>query len=167
VVPDIICLSKGITGGALPLAVTVASPPIFEAHLSDDRSKMFFHSSSYTANPMACAAAVANLEIWQDEPVLDRVAALGAMQAEMLDDLATLAGVFNPRRLGTITAFELGSSASDYLATSAPQLGAFFRDRGVLLRPLGNTLYVMPPYCIGRQQLAQVYGAIGEAVKPS
>src|SRR3546814_14763962 len=76
VVPDILCLSKGLTGGAVPLAVTMATPAIFEAHLSDDRARMFFHSSSYTANPIACAAAPANLAIWRDEPVLDRIADL-------------------------------------------------------------------------------------------
>ena len=165
IVPDIICLSKGLTGGALPLAVTVASPPIYEAHLSTDRSQMFFHSSSYTANPVACAAALANLQIWLEEPVLERVAALAEMQEEMLTSIAELPGIFNPRRLGTITAFEVGSSESDYLASAAPQLGAFFRERGVLLRPLGNTLYAMPPYCITRDQLTQVYTAIVEAVK--
>src|SRR5262249_23746482 len=68
ITPDILCLAKGITGGALPLAATLCTAPIFEAHLSEDRSRTFFHSSSYTANPVACAAAVANLEIWQQEP---------------------------------------------------------------------------------------------------
>jgi adenosylmethionine-8-amino-7-oxononanoate aminotransferase len=161
IVPDIICLSKGLTGGSLPLAVTVASPPIFEAHLSSDRARMFFHSSSYTANPIACAAARANLEIWREEPVLERVVALGALQEEMLADLS---GVLNARRLGTIAAFEIGRADSDYLDDIAPRLGAFFHERGVLLRPMGNTLYVMPPYCITREQLAQVYAAIAEAL---
>jgi adenosylmethionine-8-amino-7-oxononanoate aminotransferase len=165
VVPDIICLSKGLTGGSLPLAVTVASPPIYEAHLSTDRSRMFFHSSSYTANPIACVAALANLKIWQDEPVLERVAALVALQGEMLAGIARLPGVFNPRQLGTITAFESGMSEGNYLAAEAPQFGAFFRERGVLLRPLGNTLYVMPPYCVTHDQLGHVYQAIAEAVR--
>src|SRR3546814_7577133 len=80
VVPDILCLSKGLTGGAVPLAVTMATPAIFEAHLSDDRARMFFHSSSYTANQIACAAARANLAIWRDEPVLDRIADLSRRQ---------------------------------------------------------------------------------------
>jgi adenosylmethionine-8-amino-7-oxononanoate aminotransferase len=161
VVPDIVCLSKGLTGGSLPLAVTVATPPIFEAHRSEDRGRMFFHSSSYTANPIACAAARANLEIWRDEPVLERIAALGAMQQEMLSGLK---GVLNPRRIGTIAAFEIGRADSDYLDDMAPRLGAFFRERGVLLRPMGNTLYVMPPYCITRDELGRVYEAIGEAL---
>src|ERR1700710_1397843 len=74
VVPDILCLSKGLTGGSVPLAVTLATPEIFEAHRSTDKAKMFFHSSSYTANPMACAAALANLAVWRDEPVRERIA---------------------------------------------------------------------------------------------
>src|SRR3546814_20044209 len=82
VVPDILCLSKGLTGGAVPLAVAMATPAIFEAHLSDDRARMFFHSSSYTANPIACAAALATLAIWRDETVLARIADLPRPQRE-------------------------------------------------------------------------------------
>ncbi|MBB6505878.1 adenosylmethionine-8-amino-7-oxononanoate aminotransferase [Sphingomonas endophytica] len=158
--PDILCLSKGLTGGALPLAVTMASEPIFEAHWSTDRAKMFFHSSSYTANPIACAAAAANLAIWREEPVLARVARLGAAQAARL---ATLDGIRNPRVLGTIAAFEIGAGEG-YLSDRAPRLMAAFRERDVLLRPLGDTLYVMPPYCIGDDDLDRVYSAISEVL---
>lgn len=160
VVPDILCLSKGLTGGAVPLAVTLASEAIFQAHWSQDRAQMFFHSSSYTANPIACAAAAANLAIWRDEPVLARVAALGARQQARLDRLER---VRNPRRIGTITAFELGSEAGDYLSTLGPRLLAQFREADVLLRPLGNTVYVMPPYCIDDADLDRVYAVIAEA----
>ena len=104
VVPDILCLSKGLTGGAVPLAVTLASEPIFEAHRSTDRARMFFHSSSYTANPIACAAAAANLAIWEEEPVLERVALLAGRQAERLARIAANPSVENPRQLGTIAA---------------------------------------------------------------
>jgi len=165
VVPDILCLSKGLTGGAVPLAVTMASEAVFQAHWSRDRGRMFFHSSSYTANPIACAAACANLAIWRDEPVLDQVAALAAMQAERLDVLGRYCHFDNPRTLGTIAALDLKSGeAAGYLDTLAPRLMAFFRERGVLMRPLGNTIYVMPPYCITPGQLGQVWDAIGEAV---
>ena len=156
--PDILCLSKGLTGGALPLAVTMASEPIFAAHWSTDRAKMFFHSSSYTANPIACAAAAANLAIWRAEPVLERVARLSNAQAARL---ATLDGIRNPRVLGTIAAFEIGAGEG-YLSDRAPQLMAAFRERDVLLRPLGDTLYVMPPYCITDDELDRVYFAISE-----
>jgi adenosylmethionine-8-amino-7-oxononanoate aminotransferase len=164
VVPDILCLSKGLTGGALPLAVTVATPAIFEAHRSRDRARMFFHSSSYTANPIACAAAAANLAIWRDEPVLDRIAALAERQARQLERLEGVPGFRNLRRLGTITAMEVGADEGDYLSELGPKLLGFFRERGVLLRPLGNTIYVMPPYCIEEADLAAVYDAIVDAV---
>ncbi|PAX08128.1 adenosylmethionine--8-amino-7-oxononanoate transaminase [Sphingomonas lenta] len=165
VTPDLLCLSKGLTGGSLPLAVTMATEPIYDAHLSTDRARMFFHSSSYTANPIACAAAVANLEVWRDEPVLDRVADLACRQRERLDGLATLPGVRNPRALGTIAAVDLEDAQGGYLSDLAPRLLARFRDADLLLRPLGNTVYVMPPYCIDDADLDRIYAAIGEAAE--
>jgi len=163
IIPDILCLSKGLTGGALPLAVTMASEAIYAAHLGDDRARMFFHSSSYTANPIACAAANANLAIWREEPVLDRVADLGSRQQARLEMLAAHPMVCNPRRIGTITALELGDGDGHYLSALGPRLLAFFRDRDLLLRPLGNTIYVMPPYCIDDADLDCIYAAIRHA----
>jgi len=163
VTPDILCLSKGLTGGAIPLAVTLASRPIYEAHLSEDRARMFFHSSSYTANPIACAAALANLAVWREEPVDERIAALGERQQERLDRLPSIAR--NIRRKGTIAAFEFGPDDASYMSDLGPRLLAFFRERDLLLRPLGNTIYVMPPYCIGEADLDRIYDAIHEAAK--
>jgi adenosylmethionine---8-amino-7-oxononanoate aminotransferase len=161
--PDILCLAKGITGGALPLAATLCTPRIFEAHLSSDRTKTFFHSSSYTANPLACAAAVANLEVWAREPAVDRVAALAAGQAQRLAAFADDRRFKNVRRLGTIAALDLDARDAGYLADVGPRLYQFFLERGVLLRPLGNTIYVMPPYCIAAAELDLVYDAIRAA----
>jgi adenosylmethionine-8-amino-7-oxononanoate aminotransferase len=137
---------------------------LFDAHFSTDRAKQFFHSSSYTANPIACAAANANLAIWREEPVLERIATLGRRQA---GHLAHLANVSNPRRLGTIAAFEIESRGGDYMSALGPRLLAFFRERDILLRPLGNTIYVMPPYCIDEEDLASIWDAISEAVGAS
>ncbi|WP_213980860.1 adenosylmethionine--8-amino-7-oxononanoate transaminase [Sphingomonas sp. dw_22] len=162
-VPDILCLSKGLTGGSLPLAVTMASEAIYQAHYAADRARMFFHSSSYTANPIACAAAAANLEIWREEPVLERVALLAERQRAALEAIARHPAVRNPRSHGTIAAFELGSGESRYLSDLGPRLLAFFRERDLLLRPLGNTIYVMPPYCIDETDLGRVHAAIAEA----
>jgi adenosylmethionine-8-amino-7-oxononanoate aminotransferase len=156
IVPDLLCLSKGLTGGAMPLAVTMASEAIWEAHFSADRGQMFFHSSSYTANPIACAAANANLAVWREEPVAERIATLSARQAVRLDRLGN---VENPRLCGTIAAADLPGGAG-YLADVAPRLMAAAREAGVLLRPLGNTVYVMPPYCIDEAALDAVYEVI-------
>ncbi|QXQ06206.1 adenosylmethionine--8-amino-7-oxononanoate transaminase [Sphingosinicellaceae bacterium] len=164
IVPDLLCLSKGLTGGSLPLAATLATAEIFLAHRSTDRASMFFHSSSYTANPIACAAANANLAIWRDEPVLGRITDLAGRQARRLAALSSMGDVRNGRQIGTITAFEIGDPASEYLSSIGPGLMALFARRGVLLRPLGNTVYVMPPYCIDDDDLDAVYDAIAEAV---
>ena len=161
--PDILCLSKGLTAGAIPLAATMASEPVYEAHLDTDRSKMFFHSSSYTANPIACAAANANIAIWQEEPVLDRVAELVGKQETHLTRLAAHPLVRNARQAGTIAAFDVGE-ADGYLSDLAPRMLASFRERGVLLRPLGNTVYVMPPYCIADDDLSAVYECIEDVL---
>jgi adenosylmethionine---8-amino-7-oxononanoate aminotransferase len=163
--PDILCLAKGITGGALPLAVTLASSAVFDAHWSTDPARQFFHSSSYTANPIACAAANANLQIWRDEPVQARIDQLGQRLAAMLARLAVLRGVENPRRCGTILALDVSDPrGAGYLSDLGPRLRARFREHPVLLRPLGNTIYVMPPYCIDEDDLALVEAAIVDAV---
>jgi adenosylmethionine-8-amino-7-oxononanoate aminotransferase len=165
VVPDILCLSKGLTGGAVPLAVTMASEAIYAAHLSDDRARMFFHSSSYTANPIACAAANANLAIWREEPVAERIADLAARQAARLASIAKLPNVCNARALGTITALDLADErGAGYLSQLGPQLLAHFREHDLLLRPLGNTVYVMPPYCIDDADLDRLYDGIASAI---
>ncbi len=164
IVPDILCLSKGLTGGAVPLAVTMAAEPIFQAHYHADRARMFFHSSSYTANPIACAAANANLAIWREEPVRERIAALAARQETRLSALAEHDAVHKARQIGTIAAIDIGAGAG-YLSDLAPRLLAFFRERDVLLRPLGNTVYIMPPYCISDEELDRVYHAIGAALE--
>lgn len=165
VVPDLLCLSKGLTGGSIPLAVTMATAAIFDAHYSQDRARQFFHSSSYTANPIACAAANANLAIWREEPVLDRVANLAQRQTEALYKLAKLPRVSNARQLGTITAFDVEVPTGGYLSDIGPGLLAFFANRDLLLRPLGNTVYVMPPYCIDETDLAALYSGIADGLE--
>jgi adenosylmethionine-8-amino-7-oxononanoate aminotransferase len=163
VTPDIMCLAKGITGGSLPLAVTLSTQAIFDAHYSTDRSKTFFHSSSYTANPIACAAAVANLDVWDDEPVHERITELSQWQANFIAAFASDSRFTNARTCGTISALDLVVDDQGYLASVGPKLYEFFLSRGLLLRPLGNTIYLMPPYCITRDELARAYDAIRDA----
>lgn len=166
IVPDILCLSKGLTGGSLPLAVTLATEAIYAAHYSQDRAQMFFHSSSYTANPIACAAANANLAVWREEPVMERIGDLANRQQVRLAGLDGLAGVTNARALGTITAFDVAdTNASGYLSKLGPKLLAGFHQQDLLLRPLGNTVYVMPPYCIDDDDLDRLYGGITHTIE--
>jgi adenosylmethionine-8-amino-7-oxononanoate aminotransferase len=164
ITPDIMCLAKGLTGGAIPLAATLATPAIFDAHYSQDRRKTFFHSSSFTANPIACAAAAANLAIWDDEPVRERIAALGAMQEERQARFRGDPRFANVRRLGTVAALDLEVSDPGYLAQTGLHLAAHFLARNVLLRPLGNTIYVLPPYCVTGGELDMIYAAIADCV---
>ena len=124
---------------------------------------MFYHSSSYTANPIACASANANLAVWRDEPVLERVADLARRQAEHLSALADLPHVRNLRALGTITALEVGDAQGGYLSELGHRLRVRFHEQDLLLRPLGNTIYVMPPYCIDDRDLDRIYDAVGDA----
>ncbi len=161
--PDILCLSKGLTGGLLPLAVTMCREEIFTAHYSTDRARTFFHSSSYTANPIACAAGLANVEVWRSEPVRDRIATLEGLQETLLAPFRDDARFESVRRCGTITALELKVGDGGYLADVGPKLMAHFLDRGLLIRPLGNTIYVMPPYCVTAADLEPAYAAIADA----
>jgi adenosylmethionine---8-amino-7-oxononanoate aminotransferase len=161
--PDIACYSKGLTGGSLPLAVTLCRADIFDAHYSNDRARTFFHSSSYTANPIACAAAKANLDLWQDSGVRERIASVAAMQENGIEPFRADARFTGVRRIGTITALDLAVPDGGYLADIGPKLQAFFRDRNLLLRPLGNTIYVMPPYCVTGADLNEIYVGINDA----
>lgn len=163
-VPDLLCLSKGLTGGSLPLAVTLATDRIFDAHWSLDRARMLFHSSSYTANPIACAAASANLDIWREEPVLQRVQALQRLAAGVLKCLEQLPNVLGARQLGTIIALEVRAPEEGYLSSVGPAMMRHFCSSDVLLRPLGSTLYLMPPYCIDQKELDRLVAVAAEAI---
>ena len=160
IAPDILCTSKGLTGGAIPLAATLATEEIFQAHWSEDRSRTFFHSSSYTANPLACAAGLANARIWAAGGMQARLKAVAAMQSERLAALARDDRFADARQTGTIAAIDLKVEAAGYLAAVGQRLRAHALERGVLLRPLGNTVYVMPPYCITGDQMDRVWEAI-------
>lgn len=157
VVPDIICLSKGLSGGTMPFAATACRAPIFDAFLSDDRSKALFHGHSFTANPIGCAAALASLELFELESTFDRIARIESVHRERLADLARRAPVSSPRVLGTIAAFELPSGTAGYLSEVAAGLVRNALQAGYLLRPLGTVLYIMPPYCITPDQLHGLY----------
>lgn len=165
IMPDILCLAKGLTGGSLPLAATLCTRQIYAAHYAPDRSKTFFHSSSYTANPIACAAAAANLRLWHAGGVRPRLAALAAAHRANLAALATNPRFENVRHLGTLAAADVRVGDAGYLANVGLAMRKAFVSRGVLLRPLGNTLYIMPPYCTTPAELDAVYAAISDVLR--
>jgi adenosylmethionine-8-amino-7-oxononanoate aminotransferase len=170
--PDIICLSKALTAGYLPLGATIATERIFDAFSSDDRTKTFFHGHSFTANPLACAIALASLELFRERDVLARVRSLEARLRAGLMPLADLPIVGDVRVIGGVGIVELVSDkrtrqADGYLDGIGPRLAALFLERGLLIRPLGHVVYFMPPYVItddqvdwALEQIASVLGAI-------
>jgi adenosylmethionine---8-amino-7-oxononanoate aminotransferase len=163
--PDILCTGKGLTGGSVPLAATLASSAIFDAHVSTERAKMFFHSSSFTANAIACAAANANIAIWRGEDVLGRIEVLAEALDEGLATLAERPDMANARRIGGIAAIDLlGAVGAGYLADAAPILRARLLAAGFLVRPLGHCIYVMPPYCTSTDEIAALFAGIHDAV---
>jgi adenosylmethionine-8-amino-7-oxononanoate aminotransferase len=157
--PDIICLSKGLSGGFLPLGATVAREEVFEAFLGEDRQRTLFHGHSYTANPLACAAARASLRLL-DESCAHRRLEIERAHRQGLQALAELPAVRNPRVLGTMAAFDLGDGRAGYLDPIGRSLAKFALGEGVLLRPLGNVVYLLPPYCATPDELAGVYELI-------
>lgn len=174
--PDIICLSKGITGGFLPLGVTSCSTEIFNA-FSDPGSppkdkrnhkretiyptRTFFHGHSYTANPLACAAACANLDLFGKKETWKKIREIEKMHTDFKKEISNHLGILDIRALGTILAIEIKTPGqTSYLNEMRDSIYSFFISRKILLRPLGNLLYVMPPYCISKKDLKEIYSAI-------
>lgn len=162
--PDLLCLSKGLTGGFLPLGATLATQAIYDAFYDDSRGKMFFHSSSFTGNPLACAAAAVSLAIWQEEPVTERLQTIHEAHKQANTQFEGHPAVRDIRLCGTILALDLAEPDQNYLSELSPGLYRFFLDQGVLLRPLGNTVYILPPYCVTQDDLELIYASIRRAL---
>jgi adenosylmethionine-8-amino-7-oxononanoate aminotransferase len=163
--PDLVCLSKGLTAGYLPMGATAATETIYQAFLSEDRGKTFFHGHSYTANPLACAVALASLALFREEGVLARVQALERQLRAGLEPLRRLASVGDVRVIGGVGIVELASSEPGYLASVGPRLYQAFLGRGLLLRPLGNIVYFMPPYVITETETGWALEQIREVLE--
>ncbi|MBN2751931.1 MAG: adenosylmethionine--8-amino-7-oxononanoate transaminase [Rhodospirillaceae bacterium] len=165
--PDFVCLSKGITGGFLPMAATVTTEAMYAAFLSEDTTKAFLHGHSYTANPLGCAAGNASLNLLLDPACTKRRAEIEAFHRTALPELTKLPGVKKPRIMGTIAAVNIETSNDDHGlgATVGLQLKAFFKAENMLIRPLGNVLYLLPPYCITDEQLTRAYDSMARGVK--
>jgi len=160
---DIICLSKGITGGFLPFSATLSSASVYDAFLSSDPAHTFFHGHSYTGNPLGCAVALESLRIFEDEHALARAQAIGVRLAEGLAPLRDHPRVADVRGLGTIQAVEIDAEGG-YLSDVGPLLRKESLRRGVLLRPLGNVLYAMPPYCVTDAEVDRITETMRELV---
>lgn len=164
IAPDIVCLSKGITGGFLPFAATVCSAAIHDAFLSEDASRTFFHGHSYTGNPLGCAVALESLRIFQDERTLERANVIGKHIARAIEPLKDLPHVRDVRGIGAIHAVELNNKGG-YLSNVGERLREAAWKRGVLLRPLGNVLYAMPPLCLTNDEATMLGNTMRELVE--
>lgn len=159
--PDIFCLSKGLTGGALPMGVTTCSQQLQDAYRDTDIMKTFFHGHSYTANPIACAAAKASLEILLSEDCQERIARIANQQEIFAERMKDHPRIENARALGTIMALDiLTAEGTSYFNSKRNFLYEYFMKEQILLRPLGNTLYVLPPYVVSEAELDRVYDKI-------
>ena len=164
VMPDLICLSKGLTAGFLPMSVTVASEAIYAAFLGENFDRALIHGHSFTANPLGCAAALASLQVFEDEQTLAKLPQIEAWHRQGLVQLAGHPAVQHVRVTGTIAAFDVVTTDAGYTSAVGAKLKAFFHERGLLLRSLGNVIYLLPPYCVTQDELALAYQTIGEAL---
>ncbi len=161
--PDIICLSKGITGGVMPLGVTSCAQFIYDAFLSDDKMKTFFHGHSYTANPTACSAALASLDLFDFPETEGNILRIQQQHQLFFHKIKTHRALTDVRQLGTIIAFEIKTNEhTHYLNSLSEFISDFFISKGIILRPLGNIVYILPPYCISDVDLNYIYSAIEE-----
>lgn len=157
--PDIVCLSKALTAGLLPMGITSCSQKIYDAFYSDDIAKGLFHGHTYTANPLACAAALAGIELLKSEDIQKKIKWIAQENRNFVEKISENPKVRNPRSLGVIMAFEL-DVITDRYGDLRNRLFKYFMDHGVSLRPLGNTIYIVPPYIISKEELNKVYKVI-------
>jgi adenosylmethionine-8-amino-7-oxononanoate aminotransferase len=164
--PDIMCFSKGLTGGTMALGVTTSTQQIFDAFLSDDKLKTLFHGHSFTANPVACSAALASLDLFVEQSTADNIARIAAAHSQFAERIKHHPKIKTVRQTGTIIAmeWETGDSTS-YFSSLRDKLYHYFLAAGIILRPLGNVLYILPPYCITNADLDYIYSKIEQALE--
>jgi adenosylmethionine-8-amino-7-oxononanoate aminotransferase len=164
VVPDLVCLSKGLTAGYMPLAMTVAREAVFKAFLGETFDRALPHGHSFTANPLACAVGLASLGLFEEEKTLERIAHINGQHRAMLAALAARDDVVRPRLLGSILAFDVKSASGAYQSAQSRRLRDWYLSHGLNIRPLGSTLYLMPPYCITDDELSRAYAGLLEGL---
>jgi len=164
--PDIMCFSKGLTGGTMALGLTTCTQQIYEAFLSDDRLKTLFHGHSFTANPVACSAALASMDLFMDPSTKENIERIECAHSQFALKIKDHPKIKTTRQTGTILAmeWETGSNTS-YFSSLRDTLYHYFLEAGIILRPLGNIIYILPPYCITNDELAYIYGKIEQALE--
>ena len=159
--PDIICLSKGLTGGYMPLGVTSCAQFIYDSCVSDDKTKTFFHGHSYTANPTACSAALASLDLMEKEETWTQIQLISQLNQGFVSKHQKHKALKDIRSKGTILALEINTEEhTHYLNNASESTASYFLKNGIIVRPLGNILYLIPPYCITETELKQVFEVI-------
>ena len=162
--PDIICLSKALTAGMFPLSITSCSRAVFDGFLSEKVSNAFFHAHTFSAHPLGCAAAIAGIELLLSEEIQENISMIHQMHSNFASQLALNRKVIDARVQGVILAFELEIKMDRY-GELRDKLYRFFMDRGIAIRPLGNTIYIVPPYVITKKQLERMYEVIELALE--
>jgi len=164
--PDIMCFSKGLTGGTMAFGLTTCAQSIYDAFLSEDRLKTLFHGHSYTANPVACAASLASLDLFLEASTLANIKRIAGSHGQFASKIKNHPKIRTTRQTGTILAmeWETGTDTS-YFNSLRDKLYLYFLEAGIILRPLGNTLYILPPYCITDEQLNYIYSKIESALE--
>jgi adenosylmethionine-8-amino-7-oxononanoate aminotransferase len=165
VTPDLICLSKGLTAGYLPMSVTVATDRVFDVFLSEDIERGFLHSHSFSANPLACAVALKSLEMFEDQSLLNKISHIEKRHRDFLKRLEKNHHIFRPRAIGSVMAFNISDENTGYKNDTSEALRNWFLNNGLNIRPIGDVIYLMPPYCITDEQLDRAYNGIIDGLK--
>lgn len=162
--PDLMCMSKGLTGGTLPMSITTCSQEIYDAFLSNDLTKAFLHGHSFTGNPVGCAVSLASLDLLEKEECQNNIKFITKSHQIFAKEINNHPKIENLRQTGTILAIELKDDNSGYASDLRTRLYKHFLSEGILIRPLGNVIYIIPPYCITKEELNQVYLATKKAL---
>jgi adenosylmethionine-8-amino-7-oxononanoate aminotransferase len=164
--PDMMCLSKALTGGTIPMAITTFTQDIFDAFYDEDINKALFHGHTFTANPTGCAAALASLSLLQTQEMQNNIARVNKSQLDFKKHIQTHPKVATTRVLGVIFALEIKTENSEsYYGTLRNKLYNFFIENGIIIRPVGNIVYILPPYIITNEQLQKVYEVVEKALE--
>lgn len=155
--PDMICLSKALTGGVLPMAITSFSQDIFDAFYDQDVNKALFHGHTFTANPLGCAIALASIKLFESDDIQNQINIIKSHHLQFVEELKNHILVKNPRTMGPILAFEIDFQNDGYYGSLRNKLYHFFIEKGFIIRPVGNTIYIMPPYIISLKELEKIY----------